>query len=277
MTTMQRILLYANNKKSSLEAKEKLNDLLVENGYDVVTEKADLIIVIGGDGTMLSAIRKYRLKKVPFLGVNTGSLGFLPSVPPNNLEIIIEILKSENYKIQSYPLLEVKCKTVHGDEIDSYAFNEILIKHLEPRLMEAKIYINNKPFNYFTGDGFIVSTPIGATGYAIWAGGVATHSELPVYQLTPLNANDNSINRPLKSSLIVPIETVIDFQIIKSKFRAVIVACDGRKVSDDFISEIHVCAAHKEVHILRWGDYDYFELYKNKIIDKNINNRVIYD
>lgn len=274
---MKRILLYANNKKSSVEAKDKLDELLKTHGYEVVTDQPDLIVVIGGDGTMLSAIRKYRSRKVPFLGINTGSLGFLPSIPPNNLELIIEILENDNYQIQSYPLLEVKCKTVKGDEIDSYAFNEILIKHLEPRLMEAKIYINNKPFNYFTGDGFIVSTPIGATGYAIWAGGVATHSELAVYQLTPLNANDNSINRPLKGSLVVPIETVIDFQIIKSKYRAVIVACDGRKVSDDFISEIHVQAAHKEVKILRWGDYDYFELYKNKIIDKNINNRVIYD
>ena len=274
---MKRILLYANNKKSSVEAKEKLNQLLKAHDYEVVTDRPDLIVVIGGDGTMLSAIRKYRTRKVPFVGVNTGTLGFLPSIPPNNLEIIIEILEKQHYIIQSYPLLEVKCKTVKGDEIDSYAFNEILIKHLEPRLMEAKIYINNKPFNYFTGDGFIVSTPIGATGYAIWAGGVATHSELAVYQLTPLNANDNSINRPLKSSLVVPIETVIDFQIIKAKYRAVIVACDGRKVSDDFISEIHVKAAHKEVKILRWGDYDYFELYKNKIIDKNINNRVIYE
>lgn len=274
---MKRILLYANNKRSSVEAKEKLAKLLKDNQYEVVTDRPDLIVVIGGDGTMLSAIRKYRLRKVPFIGVNTGSLGFLPSIPPNNLELILEILEKKNYKIQSYPLLEVKCKTVNGVEIDSYAFNEILIKHLEPRLMEAKIYIDKKPFNYFTGDGFIVSTPIGATGYAIWAGGVATHSELPVYQLTPLNANDNSINRPLKSSLIMPIETVLDFQIIKAKYRAVIVACDGRKLSDDFISEIHIQAAHKEVQILRWGDYDYFELYRNKIIDKNINNRVIYD
>lgn len=274
---MKRILLYANNKRTSVEAKEKLSILLKAHQYEVVTDRPDLIIVIGGDGTMLSAIRKYRARKVPFIGVNTGSLGFLPSIPPNNLQHIITILEEKSYNIQSYPLLEVKCKTVNGDEIDSYAFNEILIKHLEPRLMEAKIYINKKPFNYFTGDGFIVSTPIGATGYAIWAGGVATHSELPVYQLTPLNANDNSINRPLKSSLIVPIETTLDFQIIKAKYRAVIVACDGRKVSDDFISEIHIQAAHKEVQILRWGDYDYFELYRNKIIDKNINNRVIYD
>ncbi len=111
--------------------------------------------------------------------------------------------------------MKVQATTVNGDTLSSYAFNEILIKHLEPRLMEARMYINGKPFNYFTGDGFILSTPIGATGYAIWAGGVATHSELPVYQITPLNPNDNSVNRPLKASMVVPIDTVLDFKIVK--------------------------------------------------------------
>lgn len=273
---MKNITLYSNTKKTSLEVKDKLFRMLTAAGYKVVSENADLIIVIGGDGTMLSAIRRYRAMKIPFLGVNTGTLGFLPSVPPNQLDIILELLENKDYSIQSYPLLEVRCKTVNGDEIDSYAFNEILIKHLEPRLLEVKIYIDGKPFNYFTGDGFIISTPIGSTGYAIWAGGVATHSELPVYQITPIHANDNSINRPLKTSMVVPIETVIDFSIVKAQMRAVIVACDGRKVTDDFISQISVRAAHKEVRILRYGDFDYFELFRNKIIDKRVS-RVLSD
>lgn len=272
---MKRIMLFSNNRKNSLATKEELQDILEENDFEIVESNPDLIIVIGGDGTMLSAIKRHRYKKTPFLGVNTGSLGFLPSVPPSDLNIIVEILKNKKYKITSYPLLKVKGKTVKGEEIFNYAFNEILIKHQEPRLMEARMYINNKPFNYFTGDGFIISTPIGATGYAIWAGGVATHSELPVYQITPLNPNDNSINRPLKSSLVVPIDTRLDIRIVKAKYRAVIVACDGKKVTDDYISELHISASHKEIKILRWGDYDYFELYKNKIIDKNIN-RVIF-
>lgn len=268
---MVKIMLFHNNKKSSLKSKDELEKLLLLNGYELVERSPDLIIVIGGDGTMLSAIRKFKNRRVPFLGVNTGNLGFLPSVPPSNVGMIIDILKSGDYTLQNYPLLEMRCKTVTGQEVISYAFNEILIKHQEPRLMEAKLYINDKPFNYFTGDGFIISTPIGTTGYAIWAGGDAIHSELPVYQIIPLSPNDNSINRPLKTGLVVPLDTKLDMHIVKAKYRAVIVACDGRKVSDDFIQEIQVCVSSKDVRILRWGDYDYFELYRNKIIDKNIN------
>jgi len=219
---------------------------------------------------MLSAIRMMRGLKVPFVGINTGTLGFLPSFHIDEIDRLIDVIKTNTYNVQSYPLLKVICKTVNGQVIEKYAFNEILIKHLEPRLMEAMIYIDKQEFNYFTGDGFIISTPIGATGYAIWAGGVAMHSELPVYQLTPLNPNDNSVNRPLMSSIVLPIETTIDINIIKSNSREVIVACDGLKISNDYISEIHIMASHKAIEILRDKRYSYYDLYRKKIIDKNI-------
>lgn len=271
---MKRILIHHNYKKDSMAVKKKLLELMAKRGFQSVDENPDVIVAIGGDGTMLSAVRDHRSKKVPFIGINTGSLGFLPNVRPDNMAGLLDALENRSYNIQSYPLLKVICKTVMGEEVESYAFNEILIKHLEPRLMEAKIFINGKAFNYFTGDGFIISTPLGATGYAIWAGGVATHSELPVYQLTPLNPNDNSINRPLKTSMVVPLETEIDFQVIKASSREVIVACDGCKVSNDYISELHIRASKREIRFIRLGEYDYFEFYKAKIIDKNISRSV---
>ncbi len=274
---MKKILIHHNYKKESLIAKKNLIDLMEKSDYEVVDENPDLIVVIGGDGTMLSAVRDHRLKRIPFIGINTGNLGFLPSVSADKIEDLLNLIDSGNYKLQSYPLLKVICKTVNGDVIENYAFNEILIKHLEPRLMEVKIYIDGKPFNYFTGDGFIISTPLGATGYAIWAGGVATHSDLPVYQLTPLNPNDNSINRPLKTSMVVPLETEIDFEIIKANSREVIVACDGTKVSNDYISELHIRASNKDVRFLRLENYNYFDFFKAKIIDKKISRSVNND
>ncbi len=271
---MKRLLIHHNYKKDSMAVKGRLLELMHGRGFQAVDDHPDVIVAIGGDGTMLSAVRDHRNKKVPFIGINTGSLGFLPNVRPDNMGGLLDALEQETYHLQSYPMLKVICKTVLGEQVESYAFNEILIKHLEPRLMEAKIIINGKPFNYFTGDGFIISTPLGATGYAIWAGGVATHSELPVYQLTPLNPNDNSINRPLKTSMVVPLETEIDFNIIKASSREVIVACDGCKVSNDYISELHIRASRQEITFLRLESYDYFEFYKSKIIDKNISRSV---
>lgn len=268
---MKRVMIHHNYKPETLKAKKQLIRLLKQHHYHLVDQRPELIIVIGGDGTMLSAVRSHRQKHVPFIGVNTGSLGFLPTVGPDQLDELVQALNHRQFTIQKYPLLKVKCTTVTGHIVENYAFNEILLKHVEPRLMEAKLYINQKPFNYFTGDGLIVSTPIGATGYAIWAGGVATHSELPVFQITPLNPNDNSINRPLKHSMVVPLDTHLNLQVVKARSRAVIVACDGIKVSNDYIQELDVSAAEDSIKILRIGTFNYFDFYKHKIIDKNIS------
>jgi NAD+ kinase len=267
---MRRIFIHHNNSRGSIKVKQKLMEALKANGFYPTKLQPDVIIVVGGDGTMLSAIRSHAEMNIPFIGINTGTLGFLPSLAPKDIDRLMEILKQEELNVHEYPLLEVRSRTIHNKEMTNIAFNEIVIKHQQPKLMEVLVYLNDKPFNYFTGDGFIVSTPVGATGYAIWAGGVATHSDLPVFQITPMHPNDNRINRPMKTSMIIPNDTLIDFKVIKANQRAVIVACDGQKVSDDFISEIHINISDLTVKVLRLDDYDYFELYRQKIIDKNI-------
>lgn len=268
---MKRILIHSNTKPISVEVKDKLAKLLVADHKVIVDDNPDVIVVIGGDGTMLSAIRKHRHLKKPFVGIDTGTLGFLTTIMPDHLEKIYGVLDSKNYRVNRYPLLKVKVKTIHGDILSDLAFNEILIKHEEPKLMEAKLYLNETPFNYFTGDGLIVSTPMGATGYAIWAGGAVIHSDIPVYQITPLTPNDNSVNRPLKSTMIVPEETKLHVAIQKASKRKVIVACDGIRISDEYIEDIDVeIDKDDEIHVIRSDEFDYFDLFKRKIIDKNI-------
>ncbi|MGM0379959.1 MAG: NAD(+)/NADH kinase [Bacillota bacterium] len=266
-----RIYIHSNDKINSVKIKEKLISMIKSSSLELVNTEPDVIVVIGGDGTMLSAIKKFKYRNIPFLGINTGTLGFLPSLLPKDIDKFVEIIKNKKYKVEKYPLLKLTSETIYGKKINHYAFNEILIKHLQPKLMEAKIYFNGEPFNYFTGDGFIISTPIGATGYAIWAGGIATHTDLDLYQVTPLNPNDNRVNRPLKKSMVVPLDTELKINIVKAKKRKVIVACDGKKATDDYISKLSIARSKDHViRILKTDGYDYFKLYKNKIIDKKI-------
>ncbi|WP_207727142.1 NAD(+)/NADH kinase [Anaerosolibacter carboniphilus] len=251
-----------------MAVRKRLEEQLNRIGMVLVEEDPDVIIVIGGDGTMLSAIRQYKLLQKPFVGINTGTLGFLPTITIENFDRFINALHTKEYDIHHYPLIKVRAKTNSGEYIEEYAFNEILIKHLEPKLMEAKLFMNGRPFNYFTGDGFIITTPMGATGYGIWAGGVATHSELPVYQLIPIHPNDNSINRPLKMPMIIPLDTKMKFEIIKSLTRDIMIAYDGAKLGNHSIAEIEISIANIDVKVLRMGEFDYFEYFKKKIIDK---------
>ncbi|MDO4800155.1 MAG: NAD(+)/NADH kinase [Bacillota bacterium] len=273
---MDRILIHSNTRPFTLEVKERLISMLERRGKKIVTHEPDIVVVIGGDGTVLSAIRRYRYLKVPFVGIDTGTLGFLNTILPDKLEKIFDVLDTKNYRIGKYPSISVRMTTLSGEVYKDYAFNEVIIKHLEPKLMEAKVYFNNRGFNYFTGDGFIVSTPLGATGYAIWAGGAVMHSDLNVFQITPIMANDNSVNRPMKSSMILPHDTKLDISVINAHKRKVIVACDGNRVSNEFIQDIHMqLEEDMQVDVIRSDEFDYFDLFKRKIIDKNVRRKVM--
>src|SRR6056297_378500 len=264
-----KIFIHCNHKDSSQEVKERLIELIKDSPLQIVQKDFDLIVVIGGDGTMLSAIRKYKSKMKPFVGINTGTLGFLPSVLPKEINQFVDTIVNKKYIEVDYPLLKLTSTCIDGVKTDHYAFNEILIKHLQPKLMEAKIFFDNKPFNYFTGDGFIISTAIGSTGYAIWAGGVATHPDLNLYQIIPLNPNDNSVNRPLKTSMIVQIDVKLSIDIVKAKKRKVAVACDGKNATHKYIEKIEISKSlHHKVTILKTDTLSYFDLYRDKIIDK---------
>ncbi|NMB04396.1 MAG: NAD(+)/NADH kinase [Tissierellia bacterium] len=267
---MQRIYVYTNRVKRSLQVKAQLMEMLRKAGFVLSKNEPDLILVVGGDGTMLSAIRTLDHLNVPFLGVNTGSLGFLPGILPSEIEILPKLLSEETYYTEKYPTLEVKAKSLSGKEYTSYCFNEVLVKQHQPRLLEILIYLNGKPFNYYTGDGLIVSTPIGTTGYAIWTGGAAIESTLEAYQITPIHPNDNRINRPLKHSLIMPLSTKIELKVVRPQYRSVLAAVDGIYMTEEYLTDLTIRISDRPVSILRAHDTTYFDLFRNKIVDKNI-------
>lgn len=267
---MQRIYVYTNRVKRSLQVKAQVMALLRKAGFVLTKSKPEVILVIGGDGTMLSAIRSLDHLNVPFLGVNTGSLGFLPGILPSEIDLIPSLLSEETFYTDTYPTLEVRARSLSGKEYVSHSFNEVLIKQHQPRLLEILVYLNDRPFNYYTGDGLIVSTPIGATGYAIWAGGAAIESSQQVFQLTPIHPNDNRINRPLKHSLIMPNTTKIDLKVVRPQHRSVLIAVDGVYLTEEYLSEISLRMSDRPVRILRAHDTTYFDLFRNKIVDKHI-------
>ncbi len=268
---MKRVFIYNNRLKKTMYIRERVVDLLKANNCKVTKNSPEVILVIGGDGTMLSAIRSLLKLKVPFLGINTGNLGFLPGILPNEVGSLPSILLNNRYTVEKYPLLHLHAKTIDDEEISNFAFNEVVIKQSLARMLEAHVFINDKPFNYFTGDGIIFSTPIGTTGYSIWAGGSAIHPDLNVFEITPLQPNDNRVNRPFKHSMIVPGDTRISMKLIKANSRGVNMACDGLIVNKSYIKSARINLSNETVSIIRPGSSDYFDLYRDKIVDKRIN------
>ena len=112
---MNRILIHSNSKTTSVQVKTELIALLEKNGKKIVRENPDVIVVIGGDGTMLSGIRRYKELEIPFVGIDTGTLGFLTTIMPDRLDKIFDVLDSKNHRTMNYPLLMVNTKTLSGD------------------------------------------------------------------------------------------------------------------------------------------------------------------
>lgn len=287
---MNKVLIYSNANSYSAKVRRELEDLLVRHGKTIVGRsgssasdfvadsdgnKPEVVMVIGGDGTMLNAIRSHRNLSIPFVGIDTGTLGFLNTIMPEHLDRVFDVLDSRSFRIVKYPTIRVEMWTVDGKRLEDYAFNEVIIRHYEPRLLYSKVYFNGKPFNYFTGDGFVISTPMGATGYAIWTGGAVVHTDLPAYQITPLAPNDNSVNRPMSASVIIPAETVIDIEIMAAEKRRVAVAVDGMHSTQEYVEKVKLTLdAVNPVEIIRSDHFDYFDLYRRKIIDKDVRRKL---
>ncbi len=265
---MKKVLIHHNFKRETLRVKDQLVDMLKSEQIEIVTTHPDLVVSIGGDGTMLNAIRKHFSDEVPFIGINTGSLGFLPTITSDSLNEFIDVIKKGKYTISKYPMIKVEVETIKGQREVCYAFNEVVIKQAEPRLMKADIFINGYKFNHFTGDGLIVATPAGTTGYGIWVGGAAIHPDVCGLQLIPMNANDCAINHPIKTPIVLPENTKIDVQINRPLYAAVVVGCDGVKAARQAAKSVHVALYDKPILILRCHPFDYYDLYSEKILQK---------
>lgn len=173
----------------------------------------EIVISIGGDGTMLEAFHRYqdRLEDTAFIGIHTGHLGFYADWRPEDLDELIQHMEQKSLAAVEYPLLEVtiyrKAEQDNGGQSvapERYlALNEATIKAIESSLV-AEIIINGELFESFRGDGLCISTPSGSTAYNKSLGGAIVHPSLAAIQLTEMASINNRVYRTIGSPLILP-------------------------------------------------------------------------
>ena len=147
-----------------------------------LVEKVDLIIVFGGDGTLLNSARQYLDSQIPILGVNMGNVGFLTDISVDNFDNTIKDILSGNYKIEERNLVSAKF-----DDNHLYGLNEVVIHSgAYAQLMRYRLSVNNKVVYEQRSDGLIVATPTGSTAYSLSAGGPIIHPSLDVWTILPM-------------------------------------------------------------------------------------------
>jgi len=200
-----RIEIIKNQTKKSIAVANRLKIMLVEEGFELNSKKPEIVISIGGDGTLLSAFHRYAhiLDKVRFIGVHTGHLGFYTDWREFNLQELINGLNDDNGEYVDYPLLDVEVEQADSDSTNHFlALNESAIKKTDGTL-SCDIFIRDEPFERFRGDGLCISTPTGSTGYNKSVGGAVLHPRLEALQLTEMASLNNRVFRTLSSPMII--------------------------------------------------------------------------
>ena len=266
-------LLKDENMGMALKVKEKLHnyfnniEVIMLNSYDInhynFDDFLDLIIVLGGDGTILSVARGINGRlDVPILGINIGNLGFLSSVEFSDLDKALTKLKDKNYKIEKRMLLTSDFN--FGEKENSaLALNDIVISRgALSRMIRFDIYINEKRYYNFKGDGLIIATPTGSTAYSFSAGGPFIYPTVDAIILTPICAHSTGI-KPiiLNSNCNIKVK-------IKNNNDEFNLIFDGQStVTNLEEAEVNINKAKQYANFILFDDYDYFKVLRAKIIN----------
>lgn len=208
MKRNKKISIVANHSEQSQITATKLNTLLVEAGFSFDNEHPDLIISVGGDGTLLKAFHDYedQLDSVRFTGIHTGHLGFYTDFVADDADKLIEALKLDDENdikgTTQYPLLKVTIRFDDGKEEVHRALNESTIRRTSKTLV-TDLRISDYLFEKFRGDGLSVSTPTGSTAYNKSIGGAVMHPQVEAMQIAEIASLNNIVFRTLGAPMVV--------------------------------------------------------------------------
>jgi NAD+ kinase len=224
-------------------------------------KQCDLLIVVGGDGSLLHAAQLVVNNEVPILGINRGRLGFLTDINPQNLAKIKAVLEGD-YILEKRFLLTAQV-TQHGKVIgQSDALNEVaLIPNSVPHMSEFEIYINNQFVCSQHSDGLIVATPTGSTAYALSGGGPILHPELDAMVIVPMFPHTLTL-RPI----VIEGNQTITIVITPNNVTTPRVTCDSQAfINASAGSRITICKKPQKLHLIHPVDYDYYESLRSKL------------
>lgn len=221
--------------------------------------RADMVVALGGDGTILSVARLVGTRQIPVLGVNLGKLGFLAEVSHGDMEHAIGEILAGDYDIEERLVLEASHPG--GQDHRAYAVNDfVLARSRSLRIIDIATSVNGAYVVTYRGDGLIVSTPTGSTAYALSAGGPIVIPTAHVIGITPISPHTLS-NRPL----IVPDSAVIRVQV-DSHQKGILFSADGQTEEDlTTPADLEIRKAKHTLRLVRRKGRSYFDLLRVKL------------
>ena len=265
--TVKQLAAYLVERGSRILLDSPASDILADTDYQVCShdelgQTADLAIVVGGDGSMLTAARSFAKHNVPVVGINRGGLGFLTDINPDQLIEQLEKVFAGDYVTEERFLLEATITWGNKQTKSAQALNDVVLSSgLSARMMEFELYVDELLVYSQRSNGLIISTPTGSTAYALSGGGPIMHPSLDAIALVPMFPHTLT-SRPLvvggNSRIKIVSSDWHDFQPI--------VSCDGHvhfEVSAG--DEIHISKMAETLTLIHPLPHDFYESCRSKL------------
>lgn len=281
--TIKRVGLLANPEKTNCRAALKKSfRLLAKAGREILSDQAtvsmaeldcpvvadsaalarqcDLLLVFGGDGTMLRAAREIAGAATPILGINLGGLGFLTAASAKELEPALANALAGHFELDVRPLIKATCNA-SGQPVASRALNDFVISRATgSRLIELEVLVNGEELTRYRCDGLIISSPTGSTAYSLAAGGAIVSPAAEVFTVTPICPHTLS-NR----SVILNLSSALTIRALSAK-PEIMVSADGEKCLDlPLGAAVEIVRSRRSVRLVRFHEATFFKTLRQKL------------
>lgn len=266
-----RVAIYNNESAESQRVTKLLKADMTRAGLTYDCEKPEVVITIGGDGTLLSAFHHYQgmLDKVRFVGIHTGHLGFYTDWRNFEIDDLVDSLVNDSGQAVSYPLLDMKAVYSDGTTDCFIALNESTIRNIT-KTMVCDVYINNQLFENFRGDGLCISTPTGSTAYNKSVGGAIMDPNSVGFQLAEMASLNNRVFRTLGSPIIFGANTKLMLRL--RDVNGHVMTCDREQImlknkkGQRYLMEISYQVSKKRIYFARYRHNNFWNRVKDSFI-----------
>ena len=230
------------------------------NSYETLKNKADFLLSIGGDGTLLKAVTYVRESEIPIMGINTGRLGFISSISADQIDDAITDILKGNYKINERTLLELSSdKNLFKEK--NFALNEVAVSKKDTSSMiRIDAYVDDEFLNTYWADGLVISTPTGSTGYSLSCGGPIIMPGTNNIIITP-NAPHNLNVRPI----VIDDNSVIKLKV-EDRDQLALVSLDSRSRAFDSETELIIKKASFKIKLVQPQNNSFTTTIRHKLM-----------
>jgi NAD+ kinase len=244
------------------DATARLAGLRVPSFQDaaMLARQVDLLMVFGGDGTMLRVARETAGSRTPFIGINVGSLGFLTDVQAHQLPLALKQIWAGETILESRSLIEAAVRTRSGVHAETALNDFVISRGAAPRLIDLEVTVDGETLTRYRCDGLIVATPTGSTAYSLSAGGAVVSPTADVFTLTPICPHTLS-NR----SVIVGLDSTVRVKVITERVDTFLTS-DGQKIIPLATNDtVVIRRSRNSIRLLHLAGSSFFETLRRKL------------